>query len=217
MKKNMYSLMLSNSIMQEIDRIAYKLGTNRSNLINQILAEYISFETPEMKIREIFGKISKLIESTDFILLSEGNSTLSLKSPLAYKYRPTIKYSLELHKHSEDSQIGMLRVHFRTQSVELLDHLDHFFKAFVILERKYIHNLFPKDSIQYEIESGKFRRSFPMPICDNEANNQIISEAISSYINCFDKLLKWYLAYPNPRFEQLEQQYLSLIKNKIVI
>ncbi|MDO5096944.1 MAG: hypothetical protein Q4D65_10295 [Peptostreptococcaceae bacterium] len=217
MKKNMYSLMLSKSIMQEIDRLAYKLGTNRSNLINQILAEYISFETPEMKIREIFSKITQMIESTDFILLSEGNSTLSLKSPLEYKYRPTIKYSLELHKYSEHNQIGMLRVNFRTQSSELLDILDGFFHSFILLEKKYIHQFFPKDSIQYEVENGKFKRTFPMPNADDNAGNKIISEALSTYIDCFDKLLKWYLHEPDANFEQMEKEYLKLIQNKIVI
>ncbi|MDO4710597.1 MAG: hypothetical protein Q4A75_01375 [Peptostreptococcaceae bacterium] len=217
MKKNMYSLMLSASIMREIDRIAYKTGTNRSNLINQILAEYISFETPEMKIREIFKNITEMIESTDLILLSEGNSTLSLKSPLEYKYRPTIKYSLELHKYGEHKQIGKMRVLFRTQSRELLKILDDFFRDFIFLEKKYIHPLFPTDSIQYEVESGRFCRSFPMPMSTNETDNKIISEAISSYIAIFDHLLKWYLASPDIRFEAMEKQYLYLIKNKIVI
>ena len=39
MKKNMYSLMLSGSVVEEIDRLAAEQGTNRSNLVNQILAE----------------------------------------------------------------------------------------------------------------------------------------------------------------------------------
>ena len=217
MKKNMYSLMLSGSVMQEIDKIAYKTGTNRSNLINQILADYVSFETPEMKIKEIFDSITAMIESTDFILLSEGSQTLSLKSPLEYKYRPTIKYSLELNKHSEHSQIGTLRVVFRTQSPELLNTLEEFFHKFISLEQKYIHPLFEPGSILYETESGKFRRSFPMPIAEDEQSNRIISEAISSYINCFDGLLKWYLANPNATDHRLEKQYLSTIKGKIVI
>ncbi len=217
MKKNMYSLMLSGSVMQEIDKIAYKMGTNRSNLINQILADYVSFETPEMKIKEIFETITAMIESTDFILLSEGSQTLSLKSPLEYKYRPTIKYSLELNKHSEHSQIGTLKVVFRTQSPDLLEILDDFFYEFIKLEQKYIHPLFEPDVIQYEVESGKFRRSFPMPNAKDERSNQIISEAISSYIHCFDTLLKWYLANPNATQKQMEKQYLATIKGKIVI
>ncbi len=217
MKKNMYSLMLSQSIMQEIDKMAYRLNTNRSNLINQILAEYVSFETPEKRIKSIFERIAQLIESTDFVLLSEGHSTLSLKSPLAYKYRPTIKYSLEMSRTPEDRYIGMLKVSFRTQSAELLAQLDAFFAAFIALERAYIHPLFEEGRIQYEIESGRFKRSFPMPICEDEDSIALISTAISSYISTFDDLLKWYLYHPDAAFAKLEKQYLALIKNKIMI
>lgn len=217
MKKNMYSLMLSEGIMKEVDRLAYKIGTNRSNLINQILADHISFETPEMRIKEIFENITELIESTDFILLNEGNATLSLKSPLEYKYRPTIKYSLELYKHDDHGQIGMLRVVFRTQSAELLQTLDQFFQYYIQLEQKYIHPLFAKNSIEYQVESGKFKRTFPMPNAKNESDNQLVSQAISTYIENFDTLLKWYLNSTHLPFEEMEIQYLLLIKNKIVI
>lgn len=217
MKKNMYSLMLSQSIMREIDRIAYKSGTNRSSLINQILAEYISYETPEMRIRDIFDSIANIIDNSDFILLPESNSTLSLKSPLAYKYRPTIKYSLELYKYNEHSQIGTLKVVFRTQSMELLNILNDFFDIFIELEKKYIHKFFERNSITYQTELGKFRRTFPMPKSDDENTNKVISQALSSYIDCFDKLLKWYLSNLGTNFERIEKEYLSLIKNKIVI
>lgn len=217
MKKTMYSLMLSKSVMQEIDKKAYRLGTNRSNLINQILAEYISIETPEMRIREIFGNITELIQRTDFVLLSEGDSILSLKSPLEYKYRPTIKYSLELDKYGEEDRIGALRVHFRTQSAALLEYLDIFFRRFITLEQQYIHRFFAPGSIEYEVESGKFKRSFPLPKYKDEASNRIISEAISDYIERFDKLLKWYMNHLDAEAEELEQQYLHLIKNKIII
>lgn len=39
MKKTLYSLMLSEEVMREIDALAHKMGTNRSNLVNMILAE----------------------------------------------------------------------------------------------------------------------------------------------------------------------------------
>ena len=38
MKKTLYSLMLSDEVVREADRLAHQKGTNRSNLINQILA-----------------------------------------------------------------------------------------------------------------------------------------------------------------------------------
>ena len=40
MKKSLYSLMLSDEVVREIDVAAHRLGTNRSALINRILAEY---------------------------------------------------------------------------------------------------------------------------------------------------------------------------------
>ena len=36
MKKSMYSLMLSEDVVNEIDKIAREQNTNRSNMINQI-------------------------------------------------------------------------------------------------------------------------------------------------------------------------------------
>ena len=54
MKKTVYSLVLSEDVVAEIDRLAYHNGTNRSNMINQILAEYVSYVTPEKKMQDIF-------------------------------------------------------------------------------------------------------------------------------------------------------------------
>lgn len=54
MKKSLYSLMLSDEVVREIDVAAHRLGTNRSALINRILAEYASVTTPEKRINDIF-------------------------------------------------------------------------------------------------------------------------------------------------------------------
>ena len=47
-------------IVDRIDSLAYERGTNRSNLINQILAEYVSYTTPEMRMHAIFEEMEKL-------------------------------------------------------------------------------------------------------------------------------------------------------------
>ena len=39
MAKSVYSLVLRDEVVAEIDRLAYRMNTNRSNMINQILAE----------------------------------------------------------------------------------------------------------------------------------------------------------------------------------
>ena len=41
MKKSVYSIVLADDVVEAIDEMAYSLGTSRSNLINQILAERV--------------------------------------------------------------------------------------------------------------------------------------------------------------------------------
>jgi metal-responsive CopG/Arc/MetJ family transcriptional regulator len=60
MKKTLYSLMLSDDVVQAVDA-AHRMGTSRSNLVNQILAEYVSVPTPERRISDIFTAIEKLM------------------------------------------------------------------------------------------------------------------------------------------------------------
>ena len=60
MKKTLYSLMLNEEVVREIDRMAHRMGTNRSALINQILADYTSVVTPERRIENIFHEIKQL-------------------------------------------------------------------------------------------------------------------------------------------------------------
>ena len=61
MKKTMYSLMLAEDVIAAIDRLAEEKGTNRSNLVNQILAEYLSMTTPEKHVQNIFDIIERII------------------------------------------------------------------------------------------------------------------------------------------------------------
>ena len=54
MKKSVYSLVLMDDVVNAIDDMAYQMNTSRSNLINQILAEHVSYITPEMRMKDIF-------------------------------------------------------------------------------------------------------------------------------------------------------------------
>ena len=57
MKKTLYSLVLNDEVVREVDALAHRMGTNRSNLINQILAEYVNYTTPEQRINEVLSAI----------------------------------------------------------------------------------------------------------------------------------------------------------------
>ena len=114
MQKSLYSLILMDDVVREIDAIARKQNTNRSNLINQILAEYVSMVTPEQRIYNIFNCIDNLLGHNAFDSYIEPNeSTMSLKSSLNYRYRPTIRYLVELYRTGENAS-GELKIIFRT-------------------------------------------------------------------------------------------------------
>ena len=59
MKKTVYSLVLSEDVIREVDKLAYQSGTNRSNMVNQILAEYVSLITPEKRMSHLLAEVRR--------------------------------------------------------------------------------------------------------------------------------------------------------------
>lgn len=190
MSKSLYSVILTDEIVYEIDRLALRENTNRSNLINQILAEYVSYTTPEMRINSIFKTIENIINESTYLVpqVLPQKSTMSLKGNLDYRYRPTIKYDVELFKTVEDNSIGRLSVIFRTQSPALLNEINEFFKLWCYLES----NVFKKN-VTYTLSEGKFTRNITLNP-NKTYSAEEIANAISSYIRLFDECMKNYLS-----------------------
>ncbi len=207
----MYSLMLSKNLIEEIDSLAYKQNTNRSNLINHILAEYLSMSTPEMHIQEIFEYLSNLLKTHSNLLIQNSNSAsiICIKSSLAYKYKPSVKYSIELYKYNHE-YFGTLKIQFRTQSEILINALSAFFEIWIKLESKNIKPLIGT-KITYTIDINKFERSLITPQLPTD--NEALSEALGNYIDMFDNVLKRYIKTPDIQFSELENYYLTFLKN----
>ena len=191
MKKTLYSLMLNDEVVREVDQLAHSLGTNRSNLINQILAEYVNYTTPERRINDVLSAIEQLMApSRELVPFFAPNSfSMSLKSSLEYKYRPTVKYEVELYRGGGES-IGELSVVFRTQSASLIASMTEFFRLWKRIED--LHLAAPTGMrISYALYDGTFVRSLCAPESDCTAEE--LAGAISEYIKLFDKLMKHYL------------------------
>lgn len=217
MKKNMYSLMLAEEVIREVDKLAEQNNTNRSNLVNQILAEYVSLTTPEKHIQNIFEIIGNMMGNRgNFLLYSQPNDlTMSIKSSLKYHYRPTIRYEVEMYRTPKET-IGQLKIIFRTQSPELLVELTRFFKIWMQLETIYIKQFFTKDAIEYSLENGKFLRSFAVPN-DSDYTEEQIGNAIGHYIATFDEMLKGFLGGEYGSIEALEKRYLQYLNSGVQI
>ena len=215
MKKNMYSLMLAEDVIHEIDRLADEKGTNRSNLVNQILAEYVSLITPEKHVQNIFEIIENFIgKQNGYLMYSQPNDmTMSIKSSLKYHYRPTIRYEVEMYR-TPSQTIGQLKIKFRTTSAELLVELTRFFKIWMQLENIYIRQFFAKDAIEYGMENGRFLRTFAVPN-DSDYTEEQIGNAISQYISTFDEMLKNYLSGIYKSTEEIEKRYLQYLNSGV--
>ena len=215
MKKTMYSLMLAEDVIREIDRLAAEKSTNRSNLVNQILAEYVSMTTPEKHVQNIFDIIERFIgQQSGYLLYSQPNDmTMSIKSSLQYHYRPTIRYEVEMYR-SPDKTLGQLKIIFRTTSSELLLELTRFFKIWIQLENIYIKNFFEKGAIEYGMEKGRFLRTFAVPN-DSDYTEEQIGNAISHYIATFDEMLKDYLAGRYTSTQDIEKRYLQYLNSGV--
>ncbi len=209
-------MILSDSVVSEIDILANKQNTNRSNLVNQILAEYVSYTTPEKKINTIFNSIAELLDNEIFnAFFDKHDTTMSLKSSLDYKYRPTIRYEVELYRTHKET-LGELKIIFRTQSTDLLMELTRFFRHWVHLENVYLSHYYPPNSITYNLEPGRFYRTFKVPLGSNYSDS-IIAEAISNYIKMFDEILKGYLSHKYNSPEDIEKRYIAYLNSGMKI
>ena len=193
MKKTLYSLMLSDDVVREIDGIAHRRGTNRSALVNQILAEYADMVTPERRISDIFRQISEILGSDRELVpfVAPNASTMSMKSSLQYRYRPTVKYSVELYREG-GAAMGELSVVFRTQSAELLSAMDRFFRLWKQIEDELIAP-YLAHPVEYALYAGRFTRSIALAD-GRDYTTADVAAAISAYVRLFDRLMKGCLA-----------------------
>ena len=194
MKKTLYSLMLNEEVVREIDLLAHRMGTNRSNMVNQILADYVSVTTPERRVNDIFRAVEAMLSpSPELVPFFEPNAmTMSLKSSLEYKYRPTVKYEVELYR-AQDGAMGELSVIFRTQSSSLIAAMTEFFRLWKRIEDAHLAPYTAGSPIEYALYEGRFTRSISMPR-GRDYTSEDIAAALSDYIRLFDTLMKGFLS-----------------------
>lgn len=222
MKKTLYSLMLSEDVMREIDRMAHKLGTNRSSLVNRILAEYAEVQTPEQQLNDIFREIEQLLAASRELVpfFAPNTRKVAVRSGLEYKYHPTLRYDVELrHGFVPNEPIGTICVTFRTRSQELSELLGDFFIQFEQIERA----LLPI-RVRFSSEIGRFCRELAYPVsCKNASglshptsfSADELARAVTDYVSLVDRSLKAYIGGADPR--QLTDLYVDDLKRRSIL
>lgn len=209
LKRSIYSLVLADDVIKAVDREASRLGTSRSNLINQILAAELSCVTPEMRMHDIFDSLTEHIDRSFQIQQQRSASLMTMKTALEYKYRPTISYRVELAR-SPDIFIGTLRVSVRTMNEKLMDMFRNFFMYWSDMESEQLSRL------KYGEELSDLTTvTFVRKLLNTGLDDQNTACAIGSYLDTLNRSLQTYFANPSCLMDYspwLEEQYKSMLE-----
>lgn len=220
MKKSVYSLVLSDNVVEAVDKAAYLSGQSRSNYINSVLAEHLGFVTPEKKMKNIFDVLELLAQREESFRIQkqQSESMFSLLSSVKYKYRPTIRYSIELYPAPQKGTMGEFKVIFRTQSEDFAALMKDFFITWAKREQKFIGSVFAKSPVKYSAGEGKLIRQIKSPLAS--LNEKEFAKILSDYIRMFDTALKEYISrLPDREYAEkyIDKLYSSYIKNSIAL
>lgn len=209
MTKSIYSMCLSDEVIAEIDKIAYNMGTSRSNIVDRILADFVSYQTPQMRSREVFANIEAMLSNAFQVLFEPSDTMFSLRSMLSYKYNPSVRYSLELFRSK--NPIGKLKISVRSRNTAFILYFLRFFKLWSSIETAYLGER------QFEIEDGKCTRLLVLQNCE-EASTEAIAQAIAAYIKALDYAIKAYFEMidevSQPALvEKIKAIYFDYVKN----
>lgn len=213
MKKNIYSLVLSESVVDAVDRLAYSMHTSRSNLINQILAERVCYVTPEKRMRLIFDELNAMIAGKEAftVLGSPSPSILQIRSALAFKYNPTVRYNLEFYRSGGPAS-GELQVSLRTQNTTLMLYMAQFFKLWAKIEQSYGRGE------ECAVDGGRFIKKLTLSARDEDAERaaERFAHAIYDYLNAFDEGMKaffYQLNDPAEAARSVEEVYRAYLQS----
>lgn len=183
MSKSIYSLVLTDEVIAAVDALACKQGTSRSNTIDNILAEYLSYDTPDKRYREILDGVAKLVSDSVLLRFSDMSSCnmATIMSVLPYRYNPTIRYVVELF--DDDNSIGQLKVTLRTSNRTLIDAMQKFFEFFGRLESQTLP--YP---VRYTAQEGRYVRLLNRP----KDSDKSLSAMITQYVEVLHEMLRYY-------------------------
>ncbi len=187
MKKSVYSLVLSDDVIAAVDRMAYMKGMSRSGMINELLASAVSYTTPEMWVRRVLAKVADGLGDGTFVEMPSGANAYSMRSALAYKYNPSLRFSVGLdRKRSDGKGIGSMKISLRSRSESLALLLVDFFRLWQTIEKEYAPDT------QYFCSDGKIsRRLVPS---DPHASAEDVGDAIGRYALCINDAIGVYFS-----------------------
>jgi len=200
MGKHVYSLVLSDAVIDAADRAAYAAGMSRSAWIDRVLSEHLRLQTPEGQARTLLEALSTSLGAQEAFLVARQNpNALLLRSALRYKYNPTLRYTVEATPRG-----CVLKMTLRTQNAALLALLDDFLQRYIRLEQQFLSphlGTVPR----FACAPGRMERLLYLP-----HDPALQARAADACLRRLDHLLKLYFAHAERPIsdEMLQREYL---------
>ena len=98
MGNSIYSLVLSDEVVDAVDALAHGNGLSRSAMINRILAERVALTTPEMRLQEVLEAVRGAMGDCFVLTEMPGSATINARglknvitfSEISTKFAPAI-------------------------------------------------------------------------------------------------------------------------------
>ncbi len=219
MQKSMYSLILSDPVVQRIDQLAYQKGMSRSQLIDQLLASEVGLHTPEQKVRLIIEQVADTIQNRSPLQVTVRSDMggMQFATYLRYKYNPGIRFQVEF-QNKNGQMVGILKVFSRSTSEDLLMHLSRFFTILTAVDKARFEE-FHHMPVTIEVSSqssNKFARLLVSPQMSMEdTDERVIAQYLSNYVMMLDEALKvYFMNLGHPAIASLvDEVYCRYMKN----
>ena len=214
MSKSVYSLVLDDEVIRLVDRMAYAEGASRSALINRLLAREVGYSTEELRMRDVFKRMEEQLRESLLPMLEESSdTTYRMRSALAYKYNPTVRYTVALGR--DGASMGELRVQVRSRSDGLTLSVLQFFRLWGKLEEAYIG----RTDICFS-QNRLTRKLIPHLKKDGRILDHADGPAIAAYINAFDGAMNAFfdrIGDPADAARAAEAQMAEYVRNNEVL
>lgn len=170
MAKSVYSIVLSDAVVELVDALAARQGVSRSAAINSILAAHLSMTTPEQQMRGILAQALRLLEDGALAISPTlDGGFLAMHAPVRFKYHPTVRCTVSLTPSPFGAQVE-LRAAARTQSAHLTKALDEFFGMFT--------QAAGFDSGTSRVDQGRLISQFILPLQDEQEAAQTLADLL---------------------------------------
>lgn len=217
MSKQIYSLVLSEQVIDKIDREALIRGSNRSQIINDLLCKAFDISTPDIKMNQVMDLMTasfKDVGSLQMISASHGN-TLQLRTSVAYKYNPKLKYVIEMTGKTGPI-FAKLRIYSRTTSETFLQSLVMYFGYLTDFEENVRTNIGHREvsGSGYVYEDNKFVKRFECDWTTADVKADAIAAYLFSYIQFLDDSIKMFFDHFGD-WKYIDQQMLTLYRKHL--